>query len=130
MTGPATWPRCWPTTGSSRLSAAAGLRDGARLRPGFFPRILRSLELVVVGGTGLLFTTFLSGAITGAGSFGFALGLGIRILAAVVVMVLDTALFVVLFNRLTVRDVGWRASLPGAAFAAVCWYLLQVLGTP
>jgi membrane protein len=97
--------------------------------PGFFPRILRSLELLVVGGTGLLLTTFLSGVITGAGSFGFAFSLGMRIVAAVVVMVLDTALFVVLFRRLTVRDVGWRASLPGAAFAAVCWYLLQLLGT-
>ena len=34
-----------------------------------------------------------------------------------------------LFIRLTVRPVGWRMSLPGAAFAAVCWYALQLIGT-
>ena len=97
--------------------------------PGFLPRILRSLELLVVGGGGLVLTTLISGAVTGAGSFGFTLGVGLRILGAGLAVVLDTLLFTLLFTRLTVRAVSWRESLPGAAFAAVCWYLLQLGGT-
>ena len=97
--------------------------------PGFVPRLLRSLELLVVGGGGLILTTLISGAVTGAGSFGFALGAGLRVLGAVLAVVLDTLLFTLLFRRLTVRDVSWRQSLPGAAFAAVCWYGLQLGGT-
>jgi YihY family inner membrane protein len=97
--------------------------------PGFVPRVLRSLELLVVGGGGLIVTTLISGAVTGAGSFGFALGAGLRVLGAVLAVVLDTMLFTLLFKRLTVRRVGWRECLPGAAFAAVCWYGLQLAGT-
>ncbi len=97
--------------------------------PGFLPRVLRDLELLLVGGVGFVLTTFLSGAVTGAGSYGFVLGIGMRVLGAVIAIVLDTALFTFLFNRLTVRPIGWRASLPGAAFAAVCWYVLQLVGT-
>jgi membrane protein len=97
--------------------------------PGFVPRILRSLELLVVGGGGLILTTLISGAVTGAGSFGLTLGAGLRVLGAVLAIVLDTLLFTFLFTRLTVRQVTWRQSLPGAAFAAVCWYALQLTGT-
>ena len=97
--------------------------------PGFLPRLLRDFELLLVGGLGFLLTTLLSGAVTGAGSYGYVLGIGLRVLGAVIAIVLDTALFTYLFSRLTVRRVGWRASLPGAAFAAVCWYVLQLLGT-
>ena len=97
--------------------------------PGFGPRILRSLELLVIGGGGLVLTTLISGAVTGAGSYGLTLGVGLRILGAALAIVLDTLLFTVLFKRLTVRDVSWRQSLPGAAFAAVCWYGLQLGGT-
>jgi membrane protein len=97
--------------------------------PGFVPRILRSLELLVVGGGGLVLTTLISGAVTGAGSLGFTLGMGLRVLGAVLAVALDTLLFGLLFTRLTVRSVGWRQSLPGAAFAAVSWYGLQLGGT-
>src|SRR3954454_23386070 len=38
--------------------------------PGFVPRLLRDLQLLVVGGLGFLLTTFLSGVVTGAGSYG------------------------------------------------------------
>jgi YihY family inner membrane protein len=97
--------------------------------PGFLPRLLRSAELLVVGGGGLVLTTLISGAVTGAGSLGLHLGVGLRVVGAVLAVVLDTLLFTVLFKRLTVRDVGWRESLPGAAFAAVGWYALQLGGT-
>lgn len=97
--------------------------------PGFVPRVMRSLELLLIGGTGLIVTTLISGAVTGAGSYGLTLGIGLRAVGALIAIVLNTALFVLLFNRLTVRDIGWRNALPGAAFAAVCWYVLQLVGT-
>lgn len=97
--------------------------------PGFLPRILRSLEAVVVGGTGFLLTTAISGAITGAGSYGLTLGIGLRVLAAIVAIALNTALFTLLFNRLTVRELRWRDTLPGACLAAASWYALQLGGT-
>jgi YihY family inner membrane protein len=97
--------------------------------PGFVPRILRSVELLVVGGGGLVLTTLISGAVTGAGSLGFGLGAGLRVVGALLAVVLDTLLFTLLFRRLTVRRVTWRQALPGAAFAAVCWYVLQLVGT-
>lgn len=97
--------------------------------PGLVPRLLRDLQLLVVGGLGFLLTTIISGAVTGAGTYGFALGIGLRLLGAVIAIALNTLLFTFLFTRLTVRDVGWRNSLHGAAFAAVCWYVLQLVGT-
>jgi uncharacterized BrkB/YihY/UPF0761 family membrane protein len=83
----------------------------------------------VVGGGGLVLTTLISGAVTGAGSLGFGLGAGLRVVGALLAVVLDTLLFTLLFRRLTVRRVTWRQALPGAAFAAVCWYVLQLVGT-
>lgn len=97
--------------------------------PGFVPRTLRSLEAVLVGGTGLIVTTLISGAVTGAGSYGFALGPLPRVLGALVAIALDTALFAMLFTRLTVRPLGWRGALPGACVAALGWYGLQLGGT-
>ncbi len=58
--------------------------------PGFVPRTLRSLEAVLVGGTGLILTTLISGAVTGAGSYGFDLGPLPRVLGALVAIVLNT----------------------------------------
>lgn len=83
----------------------------------------------MVGGTGFLLTTVIGGGITGAGSYGFTVGLGLRAAAAVVGITLNTALFTYLFTRLTVRQVHWRSTLPRAALAAAGWYVLQLVGT-
>lgn len=97
--------------------------------PGFLPRLVRSLEVVVLGGSGFIATTLISGAVTGAGSYGLSLGVIGRVIGALVAIVLNTALFTLLFRWLTVRDVSWKESLPGAAIAALSWYVLQLLGT-
>lgn len=66
--------------------------------PAFLPRLLRSLEVVIIGGLGLIVTTL-------------------------------TALFTYLFRRLTIRSLGWREVIVGAAIAAVAWFVLQKIGT-
>ncbi len=98
-------------------------------RPNMLQRTLHSLVLVVGVGTGLIVTTFISGAVTGAGSLGISLGAGGRVIGAVVAIVLNTAVFAFAFNWLTVRDIAYRDVLPGAALAAVAWQVLQYAGT-
>jgi len=97
--------------------------------PGFLPRTLRSIAAVAVAGTGFIASTLLSGAITGAGSYGLDLGVGLRIIAAAVAVAVNALLFAAVFRFLTERDLTWRDTLPGACLAAVGWYALQLLGT-
>ena len=93
-------------------------------RPGFFPRIARSLAMIATIGVGILATTLLSGLGSALGD----LGVGLRILAFVVSLGLNIVLFVVAFRVSTARDVAWRDLVPGAIFAAAGWEVLQVLG--
>ncbi len=98
-------------------------------RPNFVRRTAHSLVLIMSVGVGLILTTLLSTAVTGAGSIGLSLGVGGRIVGAVIAIVLNTAVFAFAFNWLTVRDVAYRDVLPGAAVAAVAWQILQYAGT-
>jgi len=50
------------------------------------------------------------------------------VLAAVAGALLNSALFVYLFGRLTVRKLRVREVLPGATIAAVAWFVLQQVG--
>jgi len=97
--------------------------------PGFLPRTLRSLQAVLLGGTGFIVTTLISGAVTGAGSYGLSLGVLSRVIGALVGIALNTALFTLLFNWLTVHELTWRDTLPGGFVAGASWYALQLLGT-
>jgi len=97
--------------------------------PGFLPRTLRSLQAVLLGGTGFIVTTLISGAVTGAGSYGLSLGVLSRVIGALVGIALNTALFTLLFNCLTVHELTWRDTLPGGFVAGASWYALQLLGT-
>jgi membrane protein len=92
-------------------------------RPGFFPRIARSVGAIGTIGLGIIVTTLLGGV--GGGSGG--LGLGIRAGAIVASTALNIGLFIVAFRVLT-ADVAWRDLLPGAIFAAVAWEVLQAFG--
>ena len=98
-------------------------------RPGFAPRLLRSLELVVVVGGGLTLSTLVQGAVSGSSAYGLDLGIGVVILGGVVGVVLNTALLLLTFRRGTARDPSWRELLPGAAVGGVAWFVLQKLGT-
>ncbi|MDQ1698962.1 MAG: hypothetical protein QOG34_825 [Frankiaceae bacterium] len=99
-------------------------------RPNFLKSTLRAAGLVVVGGVGLIVTTALSGAITSATAIGgVELGPGLRIVGTALAIALNTALFLVLFRWLTVRDVPWRAALPGAVISAAALQALQLAAT-
>jgi membrane protein len=97
-------------------------------RPNFFKRTLRSLLLVVVLGVAVLATTVISGFTSGADSYGFGAGAGIRILGIVVALGVNIVIFAAAFRVLTDKSVGTRDVLPGAIFAAVGWQALQLLG--
>lgn len=96
-----------------------------RSLPSLVPRVLRSAGLLVVGGIGVIGTTFLSGM----GSSDDAIGLGVRVVAVAASVTVNIAMFSVVFRILTVRDVGWRQLFPGAVLAAVAWQVLQSVGS-
>jgi YihY family inner membrane protein len=96
-------------------------------RPGFFAGLARALGIVALGGVGLIFTTTLSGAVTSVHSIaGFDVGVGLRVAGVVLAMLLNAALFLVLFRWLTVSPVGWRDAFPGAVISAVVLQVLQL----
>jgi YihY family inner membrane protein len=97
--------------------------------PGFVPRLKRSAELVCLGGFGLVVTTLIQGAVSGTGSYGLHIGFGGQVAGAVIGLVLNFVLFAYLFRRLTVYPVGNRDVWPGAAVAAIAWFVLQKVGT-
>jgi YihY family inner membrane protein len=96
--------------------------------PGFLPALRRSVEVVGIGGIGLTGTTLLQGMVTGGDLWGLNLGPATSLLTAVGGALLNTALFVYLFSRLTVRSLRVREVLPGATVTAVAWFVLQQVG--
>ena len=96
-------------------------------RPSFLWSTLRAVRLIVVGGLGFIVTTVLSSAVTSVHSIGGVhVGIGLRIVGVVVAVLLNAALFLLLFRWLTVRDVPWRAAAPGALLSAVALQVLQL----
>jgi membrane protein len=98
-------------------------------RPNPIKARLRSLGLLILLGSGALVTTLLSGITTGAGVLNTGLGFTSRLLAIVLAVVVNVALFLVAFKILTARNLSWRQIRLGALVAAVGWELLQLLGT-
>jgi membrane protein len=95
-----------------------------RARPGFVPRVLRSLALIGTIGLGIIITTVLSGIGGGSGS----LGAWVRIAAFVVAFAMNIGLFGLAFRVLTARDLAWGDVWPGAVIAAIGWEVLQAVG--
>ncbi len=95
-----------------------------RERPGFLPRILRSLALIGTLGLAILITTVLSGVGGGSGNFPAWARIGLIFVA----FAFNVGLFLIAFRVLTVRDVKWGDLWPGAIIAAIGWQVLQVIG--
>jgi YihY family inner membrane protein len=93
-----------------------------RRYPNFLLRRLRGLAWLVLLGGGLLAASLAAGFAHAAGSAWS----GVAGVAASAVV--NTALFLVGFRVLTVRNVPLRSLLPGAVLAALAWALLQWLG--
>jgi uncharacterized BrkB/YihY/UPF0761 family membrane protein len=92
-------------------------------RPNFLKSRGRSVVLLVALGGLFLVGTFASGLVSGGLSGPLLTAAGIVFSVAI-----NLALFLTSFKVLTVADVSIRELLPGAAFAAVGWEVLQVGG--
>jgi len=91
-------------------------------RPGFVPRVLRSLGLVGTLGAAVIATAVLSAAA------GYVSGnLALRAVALVVSIAANVAVFLLAFKLLTARDLAIGTLLPGALVAAVGFEVLQVV---
>ena len=88
-----------------------------------------SLLLLLLLGAGVLATTVLSGLTTSASAYGSDLGVGARILSTVLSVAVNAVLFVVAFQLMTAEHITVDQIRGGALAAAVCWQLLQEVGT-
>jgi uncharacterized BrkB/YihY/UPF0761 family membrane protein len=93
-------------------------------RPGFLPRLGRSVAFVALLGVDVVVTTFLAGLVTiGHGALWF------QVLAGLVGLAVNMALYVAGFRILTPKSVGTRWLIPGAIVAGIGWTILQYVGT-
>lgn len=100
-------------------------------RPNVIDKTKRAIVLLFVVGIGLIVSTALSGLVTGSGSMlsSIHLGFAAKIAGAIIAIAIDVGIFAIAFNWLTVREITWREAMPGAVFAAVAWYALQLGST-
>src|SRR2546421_4205715 len=92
-------------------------------RPNFLTTRLRSLLMLVVMGTFVLASTFFAGLGVTRGSLGV-----VRVLGFVGSLVLNLVLYLIAFRVLTRKNLSWADVFPGAAFSAVAWTALQLVG--
>lgn len=93
-------------------------------RPGFLPRLGRSGMLLAVGAIFLVVSSGLAGVATFSGSRAVALRIGGALLVAVV----DVALFVIVFRILTPSSIPGTDLWRGAVVAGIVWAVLQTVG--
>lgn len=89
----------------------------------------RGLLFLVIGAGAVIATTILSAVGGDPSAFGAELARSRALIAVVVALLLNTALFVIAFRVGTVRRTTFRVLLPGAVTASVIWQLLQIFGT-
>jgi len=95
-------------------------------RPGFPMSQVWAMALIFTVGIGFIVTTFLSGLAGGAGHL--ISGIGSQIGAVLISLVLNIGVFWLAFRIATLFKVPKRNLWIGAAIAAVCWQVLQVVG--
>lgn len=95
---------------------------GAR-RPGFGPRLVRSLLVLAVLGLAIVATAALTTVATLVPG-----GSAVPILSTALVVALNVALYWLAFRVLTPAEIAWRDLLPGAVLGGVAWTALQALG--
>ncbi|WP_051944168.1 YihY/virulence factor BrkB family protein [Streptacidiphilus rugosus] len=92
-------------------------------RPGFFPRLGRSVALVAVLGIGLLAATAATGVLASAGA-----GPVVTVAGLIASALVNTALYLGCFRILTPKQIAWRCLVPGCAVAGPVWTVLQAFG--
>ena len=98
-------------------------------RPNPVKARLRSLLLIGTAGIAVLATTILSALGGGAGANGALFTGWVALLVTAAAVVLNAAVFIVVFRISTATKLGVRDVAPGAIIAAVIWQLLQLFGT-
>ena len=93
-------------------------------RPRFARRIGRGFEFLGVLVLDVIISTALAGLVTFGGH-----ALWLQVLAVIVGIVINVALFLLGFRILTPNSIATKTLLIGAATAALSWNLLQYLGT-
>jgi uncharacterized BrkB/YihY/UPF0761 family membrane protein len=93
-------------------------------RPGYLPRLARSLLFLGVLGFGVIVTTLL----TSLNSFGNHSPAFI-VLAQLLALLANVGLYYLSFRVLTPKGVPSRSLLPGAAVGGAAWTVLQAAGT-
>jgi uncharacterized BrkB/YihY/UPF0761 family membrane protein len=94
------------------------------IRPGFFPRLGRSMEFLAILALDVVLTTFLAGKVTlGHGP------LWSQILFVVIGLGVSILLYVLGFRVLTPKSIKTNCLVPGAILAGVGWTVLQYAGT-
>jgi membrane protein len=89
----------------------------------------RSLVLISVVGVSIAGTTVISALTSSAKAYGATVGVSLRVLLIVVSLIANVVVFTVAFRVATKKDITIRQTLPGAAFAALTWQVLQYFGT-
>jgi uncharacterized BrkB/YihY/UPF0761 family membrane protein len=94
------------------------------IRPGFLPRLGRSVGFLALLGVDVVLTTFLAGLVTiGHGAIWF------QALAALIGLAANVGLYIAGFRILTPKSVPTPLLVPGAVLAGVGWTILQYAGT-
>lgn len=92
-------------------------------RPGYWPRMARSLLLLATLGLGLLATAVATALLTSLTS-----GTGVVIAGLLLSACLNTALYLACFRILTPTKIAWTCLLPGCLLAGPVWTALQAFG--
>ena len=92
-------------------------------RPGFWPRLVRSLAVILTFGLAIVLTTIVSGIAAGAN-----VDSAIRVAVFALAIVGNFVLFLFMFQVLVARHVEWSELWPGAIVASVAWEVVQALG--
>lgn len=93
-------------------------------RPGFFPKLLRSLGSLVVIGGGFILATIVSGISLASDLPGLS-----ALLGAIAVVTVNSLVVLVTFKVLTASAVSFRQLLAGAAIGGLGLWILQLVGT-
>jgi membrane protein len=96
-------------------------------RPGFLWSLLRSFGLLVVIGLGLVGTTVLVTLASG-GADRVIPAFGGKVVALLVALTVNVAVFWLSFRLGTAREIGWRQLRLGAVIAGVIWQILGYVG--
>ena len=94
------------------------------VRPGFLPRLGRSVAFLAVLFLNVIVTTILTGISTFGGH-----GLPVRIGAIAISLIVDVEIFILAFRVLTPKTIKTASLVRGAVLAGVGWAVLQYIGT-